>query len=124
MTPPEDGKITKNWWKKVLSYDIVILRGFFDPWKIDNSLFDLDHIINTFGSEGINILRQTKNPVPMTVPYNKKHASTISEYGNYIKSFDEEDRRRTIDFGVNIDIGNWKDQIDELRAKLPRCLLW
>ena len=108
---------------------VTIIKNFTDKWSLNNELFSLDFIEKKYGHFITDIRVQS----PLIEGFNLKNSRymqeigemEISEYVKYQKSKKEmylEDKvnlDETIKFAVNLDIGNFEEQLHELYKTVP-----
>lgn len=111
---------------------VMVLKGFLEKWRIDNALFGLDHIEQTYGDFECDIRVQD----PVVEGFNMRssryqqevEAMLVRDYVRYQKAKkymslqDEAHLDKKIKFAVNLDIGNFRDQLLELYNKVPQWL--
>ena len=111
---------------------VVVLKDFMNKWNMNNSLFSLDHIERKYGEYETDIRIQD----PMIEGFNMKSKRysqeveymLVKDYVKYQRSkksmniHDASSLDNHIKFAVNLDIGNFKDQMLELYRKVPSWL--
>ncbi len=111
---------------------VLVLKKFLEKWRIDNALFGLDHIEATYGDFECDIRVQD----PVVEGFNIRSSRyqqevdsmLVRDYVRYQKAkqymslHDEAHLDKKIKFAVNLDIGNFKDQLLELYNKVPDWL--
>jgi hypothetical protein len=114
-----------------LSY-VMVLKDFLGKWNISNELFDIDYIKDKYGNHYTDIRIQT----PLIQGFNLRNSKytqeidemLVKDYVEYQKSHQnmyllkEETMDERIKFAVNLDIGNFPDQLLELYTKVPSWL--
>jgi hypothetical protein len=127
--PPENGIIDEAFWASVLSADIAILRGFLDEvWPLNNQLFSIPTIDRTHGQEVFDVLSQDREPgcSPNQIHTGTKATISIKDYIAKMKKELQKgpDSSNSVEFGINIDIGKWTEQMNELRRIMPKRLVF
>ena len=111
---------------------VIVLKSFLEKWRIDNRLFGLEHIEQTYGDFECDIRVQD----PVVEGFNMRssryqqevEAMLVRDYVRYQKAKqymslqDEAHLDKKIKFAVNLDIGNFRDQLLELYNKVPPWL--
>lgn len=113
---------------KPTSY-VTVIKNYTDKLGLDNSLFDIDFIQHKYGEYYTDIRVQT----PLIEGFNLRSSKYLQEIGemrveDYIK-YQKSKRSMylqdtstlddTIKFAVNLDIGNFEEQLSELYNKVP-----
>lgn len=123
-TPEELAEIEKE----PLSY-VTVIKDYIGKWGLDNNLFNIDYIQKKYGEYYTDIRVQT----PLIEGFNLRSSKYLQEiadmkvddYINYQKERKSMYLQDTatlddkIKFAVNLDIGNFKDQLSELYTKVP-----
>lgn len=124
--PPKSGIITDEMWNEWLNMDIVILRGFWKHvWKLDDNLFSISSLLSMYGDQTVDALVQDAQISPFQLLKLNRKAVPLRELLNAMQSeLTDGVPPKSFIFGVNIDIGTWKAQVDEIKAKLPKKVLW
>lgn len=123
---PKNGLLDAEFWRQIEVQDVTLLRGFDILYNLDHSLFEVERLQKDYPDFEVDILTQsrriqfvknksTKEKQPLK-EYAAKVLAEINGEGSNLESL--------VDFAVNIDFENWRPQIDELRKKLPKRLLW
>lgn len=111
---------------------VIVLKGFLGKWGIDNALFGLEHIEQAYGDFECDIRVQD----PVVEGFNMRssryqqevESMLVRDYVAYQKAKqymslqDEPHLDKKIKFAVNLDIGNFRDQLLELYNKVPDWL--
>jgi hypothetical protein len=123
--PPQTGSVDSAFWEAMTCNDIILLRGFDRALDLDHSVFAVDRLLAEYPDFQVDVLTQVR----MTRFYKNKSTKTRRSLKEYVQKVFEESREQrqqenVVEFAVNIDIDSWKPQVDELRKKLPRRLLW
>lgn len=123
--PLVSGIIDMDFWRQIEASDVVLLRGFDKVFNLDHSLFDVSRLIEEYPDFEVDVLTQTRN-TRFVKNKSTKEKRPLKEYAAKVlmEIKGEESLDSYVEFAVNIDIDSWQPQVDELRKKLPRRLLW
>ena len=108
---------------------VTVIKNFMDKINLNNGLFDIDFIQQKYGEYYTDIRVQT----PLIEGFNLRNSKYLQEidemkvddYIKYQKSkrsmylLDASTLDDTIKFAVNLDIGNFEEQLSELYNKVP-----
>lgn len=108
---------------------VTVIKNYIGKWGLNNEMFGLDFIEKKYGHFITDIRVQS----PLIEGFNLRNSRyiqeidemTINEYVNYQKSKktmilqDTSHLDETIKFAVNLDIGNFEEQLHELYKKVP-----
>jgi len=122
MNSPED--LTPELLKEMLAQDVFVIKNFENAVNFNKAIFKPEHFIREHPKDIIDIITQDPEVVTFARTKNKKEHISLSEYLKYRDKEGIKDENGHIKFGVNVDIGDWEPQIDELVAKLPDELLF
>lgn len=124
--PPKNGRITEEMWEEWMRMDIVILRGFWKyVWKLNDKLFSIETLMDMHGEQTVDSLVQDPQITPFQLLKLNRRSVQLKELLNAMNAeLQGRDNHNSFIFGVNIDIGTWKAQVDEIKSKLPRKILW
>lgn len=111
----------KKDWNSFLAEDLAIFRDVYQL-GVDKSLLSLESIQKKYGNIEIRVISQESDPAGFSIKTPYKEKMSLAEYIGLMHSMKPD--RGLIKFAVNIDIGQWHDEIDELRKKLPSVVLW
>lgn len=122
---PKPGTIGHCFWQGLVDSDIILLRGFDRVFNLDHSYFAIERLLEEYPDFPIDVLTQVR---ANTFFQNKvvKERRPLKQYVNRVL-FEMQDLQPPtafVEFAVNIDIDSWRPQVDELRRKLPKRLLW
>jgi len=70
----------------------------------------------------VKVLKLPAEPPLNTIAKTTEEDTTLTKYNRYLSKFNP--KKKNIEIAQDICMGSWNDYIDELRSKLPRCLLW
>lgn len=87
-------------------------------------LFDPNNFVKEHSNELIDVVTQNPEVKTFHRTRNDRHKSTLADYMAYQKKNQVRDEEGNIKFAVNIDIGHWEPQIEELVAKIPEEFLF
>lgn len=108
-------------WDEIQSEDLVLFRDVY-KLGVAKDLISLKSLKANHGNEEISVIVQEANTSGFSV---KKATKQTMVLKNYLKLMEKHVQdRNTVKFAVNIDIGNWEKEIDELRKVLPANVLW
>ena len=126
FTPPASGQLTPAFWEEVFAEDVAILRGFVSKiWHFDHTPFTMDYLERHRGDYPFEVLIQDRAPDSESIKLRsgEKFKMTVKDYISKMrKDIDAGPGTGPVAFAVNIDIGEWQRQIDELQAKVPVCM--
>lgn len=112
-----------------LNHPVLLLKNFAHHWNIDPNIFTSQSIGLHHGHNIIDVVSQRPFALGFKTKSNQllqtKQKITIAKYIAYQKDFIEHKKNfpdEKIKFGVNIDIGDWKEMKDELLSKVPKYL--
>jgi hypothetical protein len=108
-------------WEEMLSEDIFIFRSVFNL-GLSHSAISLEEIRENHGEEEISVIIQESDTSGFSVKKASKQKMRLKNYIDLMKGTIRDDK--LIRFAVNVDIGNWSSEIDELRKILPSQVLW
>lgn len=111
---------------------VVLLKHFLKHIDLNNELFSIDFIEKTYG----DFITDTRVQVPLAEGFNVRSTRyhqevgemELSEYVQYQRKKqnmnlqDKSTLEEKITFAVNLDIGNFKEQLTELHNKVPSWL--
>ena len=103
----------------MLSQDVFVIKNFENATKFNKSIFMPEHFIRDHPNDMIDVITQDPEVQTFNRTKNDKERISLHEYLKYRNKEGIKDENGHIKFGVNIDIGDWKSQIDELVAKFP-----
>lgn len=107
--------------EEILSEDLFLYRNVF-KLGLNPDLISLQAIRSKHGEEEISVIVQESNTSGFSVKKASKQKMKLKHYVDLMQGTIRDDK--FIRFAVNIDIGNWRDEIDEIRKKLPSQVLW
>jgi len=126
FTPPASGQLTPAFWEEVFNEDVAILRGFVSKiWQFDHTPFTMDYLERHSADFTFDVLIQDRAPDSESIKLRsgEKLIMTVKDYiAKMRKDMESGPGTGPVAFGVNIDIGEWQRQIDELQAKMPASL--
>lgn len=126
FTPPASGQLTPTFWEEVFAEDVAILRGFVTKiWQFDHTPFSMDYLESHNADFPFEVLIQDRAPDSESIKLRsgEKLKMTVKDYiAKMRKDMENGPGTGPVPFGVNIDIGEWQRQIDELQAKMPVSL--
>jgi hypothetical protein len=120
--PPETGVVETGFWDNVVVQDITLLRRF--DVVFDHSLFAVERLLAEYPDVEIDILTQVREACFFKNQSNKEKVLLKDYAQRVLDEIGGKPPSSVVEFAVNIDIDNWEPQVDELRKKLPRRLLW
>lgn len=106
---------------ELLLEDLAIYRNVYEL-GIEKSLMSLESIKRKYGNMQIRVISQESDPAGFSIKKPCKEKMTLGEYIELMNN--TKPSKGLIKFAVNIDFGQWKEEIDELRKKLPSKVLW
>jgi len=109
---------------KVLQEDVCVIRNFEKAVGFNKDLFDPKKLIKTYPNALIDVVTQDPDVKTFHRTKHEKDRIKLIDYLNYQKQEDVKDGDGNIKFGVNLDIGTWGPQIDELVSKIPEDFLF
>ena len=109
--------------REALKQDVWVIRNFEKATGFNKKLFEPEHFIKEHPNDTIDIVTQDPEVKTFHRTKNDKEGMRLADYLKYQKQMQVKDENGFIKFGVNIDIGNWKPQINELVAKIPEEVL-
>lgn len=111
--------------QEALRHDVWVIRNFEKAVKFNKSLFDIKKLSSKHPEATIDIV--TQDPDVKTF-HRTKHEKQTIKLSHYLKYQQKEGNEKDVDgnikFGVNLDIGTWEPQIDELVDKIPEEFLF
>ena len=108
-------------WEEILSENLFLYRNVF-KLGLNPNLISLKEIRSKHGEEEISVIVQESNTSGFSVKKASKQKMKLKHYVDLMQGIIKDDK--FIRFAVNIDIGNWREEIDEIRQKLPGQVLW
>ncbi|CAG9333929.1 unnamed protein product [Blepharisma stoltei] len=123
VTPSPDGAYDWDTW---LEYDLLILRNYvYDVWKIDTKLMSMRSLEEDHSDFPVDILTQGNSELDFKVKSATKETVPMIDYLKIMKQASaQKEMNNKIKFAVNVDLGSWEEEIDEMRRKLPAKILW
>ena len=111
---------------------VTVLKNIMGKWGLNNKLFEIDFIQKTYGEYITDIRVQT----PLVQGFNVRSSKYLQEidemlvkdYVDYQKThkqmylLDKNTMDEKIRFAVNLDIGNFPEQLFELYSKVPHSI--
>lgn len=122
MNKPED--LTQEVIDELLRQDVCVIRNFENATNFNKDLFNPDNFSKEHPEDPIDTVTQDPEIKTFRRAANIKSPAQLAEFVKYQKETDHKDENGNIKFAVNIDIGEWKPQIDELVAKFPEEMLF
>lgn len=123
--PPKSGTIGLRFWQTFVEQEIALLREFDKIFELDHSCFAVERLMEEYPNFEVDVLTQDRAARFCKNTVNKEKRP-LKQYAR--KVLDEiqgkADPNSAVEFAVNIDIDSWRPQVDELRQKLPKRLLW
>ncbi|OMJ78915.1 hypothetical protein SteCoe_21185 [Stentor coeruleus] len=114
-------KVPNHEWEEIFNEDLIMIRDVY-KMGINKELLSLNSLKKNHGNEEITVLIQEADTSGFSV---KQATKQIMQLKDYIKIMEKSDNNdQYIRFGVNIDFGNWNEEVDELRKCLPSKILW
>jgi hypothetical protein len=117
-------EITDEVIQDALKQDVCIFRNYEKAVGFNKELFKPENFIKGHENEKIDIMIQDPEAVTFHRIKNQKEEMRLADYFKYQRKLEVKDENGNIKFGVNIDIGKWKPQINELVAKIPDDFLF
>lgn len=114
-------KVPSHEWEEIFNEDLIMIRDVY-KMGINKDLFSLESLKKNHGNEEITILIQEADTSGFNIKQATKQTMQLKDYIKIMEKSDNNDRY--IRFGVNIDFGNWNEEVDELRKHLPSKVLW
>ena len=108
-------------WEEILSEDLFLYRDVF-KLGLNPDLISLPEIRLKHGEVEISVIVQESNTSGFSVKKASKQKMKLKQYIDLMQGTIKDDK--FIRFAVNVDIGNWNEEIDEIRKKLPSQVLW
>lgn len=122
MNKPED--LTQEIINEMLKQDVCVIRNFENATNFNKKIFDPEYFTKKHPHAKIDIVCQDPEIKTFKRAQNIKRVAELVEFTRYQKEAHVKDENGNIKFAVNIDIGDWKPQIDELVAKFPEEMLF
>jgi histone demethylase len=122
ISSPDD--LTQEVIDQALKEDICVIRNFERATRFNKELFNPNNFIKEHPNDKIDIVTQDPEVKTFHRTKNDKEPMRLIDYLKYQKQEVVRDENGYIKFGVNIDIGEWSEQIDELVAKVPEEFLF
>ena len=126
LYPPETGVVDEYFWESVSKQDIVVLRGFTNEvWTLNFSLFTVENIQKLHGNDACEVHTQYSEP---ECEPNTEHPSAVTV--TTLASFLQHEYTAssgeicTAVSAVGVNIGGWREWVDELRRILPKSVLF
>lgn len=114
-------EVRHDQWEELLAEDLVVFRNVYS-FGISENLTSLKNLKDKHGNEEISVIVQESDTSGFSVKKATKQKMKLKKYIEIMEQNFRDDR--FIRFAVNVDIGNWKEEIDELRKYLPSEVLW
>lgn len=114
-------KVRPDEWEELLAEDIVLYRNVY-KFGLREDLISLDSIKRNHGETQINVLVQESDTSEFSVRKVAKQTMRLEDYIKLMETTDKTDE--FIKFAVNVDIGDWQAEVDEIRSCLPSIILW
>ena len=108
-------------WEELLAEDIVLYRNVY-KFGLREDLISLDSIKRNHGETLISVLVQESDTSEFSVRKVAKQTMRLEDYIELMEKSDKSDG--FIKFAVNVDIGDWQKEVDEIRSCLPSIILW
>lgn len=115
----ETSELTPDLIEYILKQDVVVIRNFEKLTNFKKELFDPKYIAKKYPNTLIDIVTQDPEIKTFHRARNDKQIAPLKEFVKYQKGTEFKDETGCIKFAVNIDIGDWPEQVDELVAKIP-----
>lgn len=117
--------------KEPKSY-VTVIKNYLDKMNLNNKIFDIDFIQQKYGEYYTDIRVQT----PLIEGFNLRSSKYLQEIGEmkvddyvqyqkekkFMSLLDASTLDETIKFAVNLDIGNFEEQLSELYNKVPEWI--
>lgn len=113
--------VRSDQWEELLAEDLSVYRNVYNL-GIREDLISLDSIKAKHGELEITVLLQESNPSELSLKNAKSQKMKIKDYVKLMQCPNKHEKY--IKFAVNIDFGNWNEEVDELRKFLPAQILW
>ena len=108
-------------WEELLSDDLILFRDVYKLGVREN-LTSLKSLKDRHGDEEITVIVQESDTSGFSVKKATKQRMKLKKYIGMMEQNFRDDKY--VRFAVNVDIGNWSEEIDEIRKYLPSEVLW
>lgn len=120
-TVPISSNVKDHEWEELLADDLAIVRDVY-KMGISKDLISLDSLSKNHGDMEISVITQESDTSGFNVKSATKQIMLLKDYISIMTETCKDEKY--IRFAVNIDFGDWQEEVDELRKKLPSKILW
>ena len=114
-------QVRPDQWEELLSDDLILYRDVYKLGLKEN-LTSLQSLKEKHGDEEITVIVQESDTSGFSVKKATKQKMKLKKYIGLMEQNFRDDKY--VRFAVNVDIGNWSEEIDEIRKYLPSEVLW